>query len=137
MHVSHWIPQRVSSTKSQVLTDFSIQELRIRRVAPTTRCMAPKRRNRFEGHASNECRFIPSVTYGKVEVGLRWHVKNGNLDRFQRLLYITAKPRCRANIVFLPSPALQNEVVRIAVKARTEAFDSLFEVSSGRTRRTP
>ena len=62
MLVSGFHPAR-SSTKPQELADFSIQELRIRRVAPTTRCMTPKRRNRFEGHASmNAASYRPSLT---------------------------------------------------------------------------
>ena len=126
------------SANSQEFTHFSVQELRIRRVASTTRRMTPKRRNWFKRHASDECRFIPCVTYRKVEVGLRGHVENGNLDRLQRSFYIAIKPRRRANIVLLPCPALQNQVVRIVRKvARTKALDSLFEGSSGWARRAP
>ena len=98
---------------SEKLPNLLIQELLIRRTSSRPCRVPPQRRNGHQRNVRHEPSLISRVAYRKVQVRLGRHIKKRNLDRPQRPLRVSVESRCTPNVVMLPGPALQDQIVRI------------------------
>src|SRR5215469_3715737 len=101
---------------SEKLPNLLIQELLIRRTSSRPCCVPPQRRDGHQRNTRNEPSLISRVALRKVEVRLGRHIEKRNLDRPQRPLRVSVESWSTSNVVMLPGPALQNQIVRIRAR---------------------